>query len=362
MSPSRTTRSLARVLVVDDSAFMRLELSRMIASESGFEVVGTACSGFEALEKIPLLNPDLITLDPKMPGLDGLETLRHVMLHFPRPVIIVSGSGERNSEVAAHALRLGAFGYVAKQLSSSTLDIFQIREELLAKLQAAAEMRPSHAAGTVEEKPSAWISPKAEQLSAAPAEIVAIGASTGGPRALQQILPILPTDLPVPVLVVQHMPAGFSKRFAENLNAMSAVRVREAVHRDFLHPGVIYVAPTGTHMTVQRFSDLQTSLWLDSEPSDRMHTPSIDVMMESVAEAFGDRAMGIILSGMGSDGVEGIKAIHRKGGLTIGQDEASCVVASMPRACAALDLLSCVLPLAKIPARIVDATQPRKRA
>lgn len=362
MSRLSTTRLPARVLVVDDSAFMRIELSRMISSESGFEVVGTAGSGFEALEKIPLLNPDLITLDLKMPGLDGLETLRQVMHHFPRPVIIVSGSGERNPEVAAHARRLGAFGYVSKQLSSFTLDIFQIREELLAKLQAAAEMRTSHAARTLEEKPSAWISLKPEQLLAAPAEIVAIGASTGGPRALQQILPILPTDLPVPVLVVQHMPAGFSERFAKNLNAMSAVQVKEAVHREFLHPGVVYVAPTGTHMTVQRLSDSQSFLWLDIEPSNRMHTPSIDVMMESVAKAFGDRALGIILSGMGSDGAEGIKAIHRKGGLTIGQDEASCVVASMPRACAALDLLSCVLPLAKIPAQIVDATQPGKRA
>jgi two-component system chemotaxis response regulator CheB len=351
--------SQIRVLVVDDSAFMRTALSRMIALDPDLRVVGAVASGTEALQTILTLDPDVITLDVEMPGLDGLETLRRIMAQFPRPVIMVSSTTLKGAEITFNALAAGAFDYVPKQLSSMSLDILHIREGLIAKIKAAAESRHAKDHLDLLRKP-----PCAEQSRRkAPtsiAAIVVLGISTGGPKALQEILPHLPVDLPVPILIVQHMPAGFTAPFAERLNNLCAIAICEASHGDVVRPGVVYFAPAGLHMTVDRPTDSRTVIYLADKPEDQPHVPSADVLMRSVASAFHAQAMGVIMTGMGSDGAQGMNAIHRAGGFTLGQDEASCVVYGMPRVCAEMGILDKVVPAARIPHEILQAASYRK--
>jgi two-component system chemotaxis response regulator CheB len=348
------------VLIVDDSAFMRTSLSRMINSDPALFVVGTARSGEDALEKIPQLNPDVVTLEIEMSGMGGLETLRCIRARFPRPVIMVSAVTVEDAKITFDALAAGAFDYVPKQLSSTSLDIIHIRHDLIAKIKAAAE---SHRNPPLHERkpPQAVATTHWGDFSVNPA-IVAIGTSTGGPQALEEILTQLPSDLSVPVLIVQHMPPGFTKPFAERLNTLCAVRVQEAIHHEPLRRGVVYIAPAGIHITVERPSNALSLICLTPQPHDSMHIPSVDVMMESVVAAFRSLAMGVILTGMGSDGAQGMTAIHRAGGITIGQDESSCAVYGMPRACAELGILQTVLPLSQIPQHILHATRYRMRA
>ena len=361
-----------RVVVVDDSAFMRTALARMIGSEAGLEVVATACSGSEALDRIAALNPDVVTLDVEMPGLDGLQTLQHIMKRFPRPVIMVSSLTEKGAERTFNALAAGAFDYIPKQLSPESLDIFHIRADLVAKIHAAAQSRRSRNANVSAKKPPRAHSDLPLPASLTAPAIVAVGASTGGPKALQEILPLFPRDLPVPILIVQHMPAGFTAPFAQRLNSLCSVTVREASDGEPVQPGVVYIAPAGRHMRVKLSIDsratgsgLSTSravLSLDRQPKDCLHIPSVNILMNSVADAFKNLALGVILTGMGSDGAEGMQAIHRQGGFTIGQDQATCTVYGMPKVCADLRILSHVLPLKQIPAQILQATRSRKRA
>lgn len=363
MTATLVARTPIRVLVVDDSAFMRTALSRMIASEADLEIVGTATNGADALQKIPSLAPDVITLDVEMPGLDGLQTLRHIMQRFPRPVIMVSAATEKGAEVTFNALSAGAFDYVPKNLSGTSLEILHIQADLIAKIRSAAVAR-KRSASTDARKPAQSVG--CENISPSPATaaaIVAIGISTGGPKALQQILPRLPGDLPVPILLVQHMPPGFSSPFAQRLDSLCSIAVREAKHGENLQPATAYLAPAGLHMRVQRrLADSRFMISLDLHPHDALHIPSVDVLMESVASVYHSHAMGVIMTGMGSDGAEGMKAIHRAGGLTIGQDEATCTVYGMPRVCAELGVLHRIVPLPEIPGQIIQATRRRKRA
>jgi len=349
-----------RVLVVDDSAFMRTALSRMISSEPGFDVAGTACTGSEALAKISALDPDVVTLDVEMPGLDGLQTLRCIMAQSPRPVIMVSAATEKDAETTFDALSAGAFDYIPKHLSATSLDILHIRQDLLAKIKSAAQSR-------IASTPPSRKPPQPASLTHRLAEttvpaIVALGTSTGGPKALQEILPLFPVDLAVPILIVQHMPRGFTAPFARRLNTLSRILVREATHGETIQSGVAYIAPAGTHMTVENRSDSRATISLDAEATNCAHIPSVDVMMLSVAKAFRNRAIGVILTGMGSDGAEGMKAIFRAGGLTLGQDEADCTVYGMPRVCAEAGILTRVVPLLQVPAQILQATRYRRHA
>lgn len=361
MTQETESRPCISILVVDDSAFMRNALSRMINSDPDLNVVGTAASGAEALERISALNPDVVTLDVEMPGLNGLETLRRIMAETPRPVIMVSSSTEDAAEITFSALGAGAFDYVPKRLSSNTLEILHIRADLIAKIKAAAQSGRRHCAVQVPRKPpSSAISSASEFPHATPA-IVTIGTSTGGPQALQEILPLLPADLSVPILIVQHMPGGFTTALAQRLDTLCSIHVREATHQETIQPGIVYLAPAGIHMTVQR-SDSHAAICLTPHPHDNPHIPSVDTLMESVASQFHSLAMGVILTGMGSDGALGMKAIYRQGGFTLGQDEASCLVYSMPRACAEAGILRSVVPLSQIPAQILQAIQYRKRA
>ena len=362
MTQETTARHPVNILVVDDSAFMRHALSRMINSDADLSVSGTAGDGREALERISALDPDVVTLDMEMPGLNGLETLRLIMAQAPRPVIMVSSATSAGADVTFRALGAGAFDYVPKQLSCATLDIFHIRTDLIAKIKAAVQSPLYRNAHSVSRKPPRSAVSFKPELPSVAASIVAIGTSTGGPLALQTILPLLPPDLSVPILVVQHMPAGFTATFAQRLNTLCSVPVREATHLETIQRGAVYIAPAGIHMIVQRSSDSHVRLCLTPQPDDRLHIPSIDVLMESIASEFRSLAMGVILTGMGSDGFLGMKAIHRHGGFTVGQDEASCLVYSMPKACAEAGILKSVVPLSRIPEQILQAIQYRKRA
>jgi two-component system, chemotaxis family, protein-glutamate methylesterase/glutaminase len=362
MNHSTLMPSQIRVLIVDDSAFMRTALSRMIASDPGLDVVGTACSGSEALAKIPNLDPHVVTLDVEMPGMDGLRTLRSIMAEFPRPVIMVSAATEKDAEITFSALSSGAFDYVPKQLSSASLDILHIREELLAKIRAAAHAVRSPVMSGLARKPPQSTPLEMPCTDSNTPMIIALGTSTGGPKALQEILPVFPADFPVPILIVQHMPPGFTAPFAQRLNKTCAITVCEAQDRQQIRPGIAYIAPAGKHMTVERRSKSQAAILLDSKPAKCLHIPSVDVMMESIARGFGHHAIGVILTGMGCDGAEGMEAIFRHGGITIGQDQATCAVYGMPRSCAELGILTRVLPLADIPAQILELTRQRKRA
>ncbi len=355
------TKPQIRVLIVDDSAFMRTALSRMVASDPDLWVAATAASGSEALQKVLPLNPDVVTLDVQMPGLDGLETLRRIMAEFPRPVIMVSSATLKDAESTFSALAAGAFDYVPKEFSSTSLDILDIRDDLIAKIKAAAESRPrARDHFLLPRKPPRAVNMPLMEVSLFATAIVALGISTGGPKALEEILPSLPRDLPVPILVVQHMPPGFTAPFAARLNKICAVRVCEASHEETVQPGVVYIAPAGIHMTVHRLSDSQALIRLSDKPEKQVHIPSADVMMKSVASAFHAQALGVIMTGMGADGAQGMNAIHREGGLTVGQDEASCAVYGMPRVCAEMEILDRIVPLSQIPREILHAARYRR--
>jgi len=341
-------------LVVDDSAFMRTALSRMISSDKDLGVIGTATNGREALEKIELLQPDVITLDLEMPGMDGLSVLRELQHRGQRPVVVISSLAQEGADATFEALSLGAFDYIPKLQSYASLSIVNIRDELSAKIRAAAEWGRSQGESRVQCLSAASLRPVATPMP----EIVAIGCSTGGPRALQTILPLLPPDLPVPVLIVQHMPVGFTGPFAKRLNSLCRLEIREGGNRDPIQPGVVLIAPAGWHMLVERHSR-RPQIVLSHEPTNGCHRPSVDVMMLSVCERYGARCMGVILTGMGNDGAEGMRAIYNAGGLTLGQDESSCTVYGMPRASAEMGVLRQILPLSAIPQAIASVCRMR---
>jgi two-component system chemotaxis response regulator CheB len=359
MNQNLETHRPIGVLVVDDSAFMRTALSRMIGSDPDLCVLGTASSGAEALEKVGPLNPDVITLDVEMPRLDGLETLRRIMAQSPRPVIMVSSVTVKDAETTFNALSAGAFDYVPKRLSSTSLDIVHIQADLIAKIKAAAHSH--HSPSASRKRPQAAASLERDASPVIPF-VVALGTSTGGPKALQEILPLLPRELSVPILIVQHMPMGFTTPFALRLNARCQVPIREAAHQEIIRAGTVYIAPAGIHMTVERNADSRAMICLSPHPENHLHIPSVDIMMQSVAATYRGSSMGVILTGMGSDGALGMQAIHREGGLTVGQDESSCTVYGMPRACAELGILDRIVPLSQIPQQIMMATRSRKRA
>jgi two-component system chemotaxis response regulator CheB len=348
--------AVVKVLVADDSAFMRTALTRMIESDPGLQVVDTAQTGLQTLDKVARLQPDVVTLDVEMPGMNGLETLKRIMQEHPCPVIMVSSATQEGAETTLQALHEGAFDYCPKQVSYAALDIVKIREDLVGKIKAAAESRGKRHLSP-EARPV--IAPNCIGVSTAnhvSAGVVALGTSTGGPKALQEILPLLPADMPVAMLVVQHMPPGFTAPFARRLDQLCRVAVREAGEGEVIERGTIYIAPAGQHMTVCQRTPSRVSIHLSRSPENSLHIPSVDVMMLSVAEVFQSLCMGVIMTGMGADGLLGMQAIARAGGLTVGQDEASCAVYGMPRACAEAGILERVVPLQRIPDQILQAT------
>ena len=334
-----------RVLVVDDSAFMRKALSMMLLKDPEIEVVGTARNGEDGLEKIRQLRPDVVTLDIEMPRMDGLTALKIIMKEMPLPVLMVSSLTTEGAESTLEALDIGAVDFIPKGLSYVSLDIVKIEAILIEKVKGVAKNRrrtafPS-APKRVHVPPSGWIK------VSGPKEVVAIGTSTGGPPALQKVLPRIPADFPVGILIVQHMPPTFTKSLADRLNGQSAIHVKEAEEGDRVEPGVALLAPGDRHMIAQGRSGIRR-IHLSEKPDDTLHRPSVDVMTLAVAEAYGGKSLGVILTGMGHDGLEGMGKMKQKGATILAQDEASCVVYGMPRSVVEAGLADKVLPLGEI--------------
>ncbi len=357
-----------RVMIVDDSPCMRKALERMLGCED-IQVAGSARDGIEALEKLPQIDPDIVTLDVEMPRMDGLACLKRIMAEHPRPVLMVSSLTQEGATATLEALAAGALDFIPKEFSLASSSILQIQQELQEKIRKlarspkfarprpgsplpaapgpAAPLRPSAP------RPGSGAHALAGALAAARentipsiprAELLLIGTSTGGPKALQDLLPALPASLPVPCLVVQHMPGTFTRPFAERLNGLSQVTVKEAADGEPLRPGTVYIAPGGIHMKY-RLRAGSAGIELDAEPASSLHRPSVDVLFLSAAELCPRPMLAMILTGMGSDGARGMEALKAKGAHTLSEAEESCVVYGMPRAAFERGCVDQVAPL-----------------
>ncbi len=318
--------SVIRVLVVDDSALMRKMIPQMLAGDESIDVVGTAMDGNFCLKKIEELKPNVVTLDLEMPGLNGIDTLKEIMRRSPLPVIVFSSHSTEGASVTVKALGLGAFDFVTKPKDASA-HMAETSKELISKIKAAAEcnLKPRILAGIPAKKE------KHASSGTAPSRVVAIGISTGGPQALEYLLAQLPGDFSGSLVVVQHMPEGFTDMFARRLDEICALRVKEAQSGDLLLAGRVLICPGSRHVKVKRLP-LGDIVVLNDEAHVNGHRPSADVLFRSVAEEFKSQGIAIIMTGMGDDGAEGLGAVKRAGGMTIAQSEESCVVFGMPKA------------------------------
>ena len=339
-----SVRGKIRVLVIDDSAFVRKAIERMLSTADGIEIVGFAADGEEGLRKAHELVPDVVTLDVKMPRLGGLETLERLMADNPVPVLLMSTLTQEGAEVTLRGLELGAMDFVDKS-SVQPMSMLSLADELVAKIRALGGAR-------VRARPHA--ARAARGAAGARGELVAIAASTGGPTALQQVISGLPVGFPAAVVVVQHIPRGFTKSLAERLDARSAIPVREARDGDAVAPGVVLIAPAGIHVRLQRRAG-GVFVALDEEPRDALHRPSADVLMSSVAEAYGPGAVGVVLTGMGADGTEGLRAIRAAGGRTVAESEETCVIYGMPKAAIEAGVVDRAVPLGSVAGEILAA-------
>ena len=374
---------MIKILVVDDSAFMRKVLSDLFKSQPDFEVVDIGRNGAEAVEKVKQHSPDVVTLDVEMPVMDGLTALEQIMAVKPTPVVMVSSLTKAGADATIKALSLGAVDFVAKSAGSiSRID--EIEKDLLQKCREAAGVSgnrlratvaavkpvilPERTAPAAPEKPlivekvltvdnaapsMTRTTSVSSVISGVDDWIVAIGTSTGGPRALQEVLTRLPGNLPCPTVIVQHMPPGFTKSLAERLNTLSELTVKEAADNDKLVAGTVYIAPGDFHLTLRRETS-GTYVKLNKDPAIGGLRPAVDPMMVSVAETYGTKAVGVILTGMGHDGAKGMKAIKRLQGRTIAEDQSTSVVFGMPKAAIEAGVVDSILPLQQVAEGIVQ--------
>src|SRR6266850_683437 len=338
-----------RVLVVDDSALMRKLIPAILARESSIEVVGTAMDGAFALKKIEELKPDVVTLDLEMPRMDGMETLRLIMRRAPLPVILFSTHSKEGGYATFKALAMGAVDFLAKPKdASSHLD--EIADQLIAKIKVAKRAVGRILPPAVIEETAA--PKKATRAALPPRRIIAIGISTGGPNALQFVLSQIPADFQSAIVIVQHMPEGFTEMFAKRLDECCALEVHEARSGDLLLAGRVLICPGNRHMMVRRMPRGDMVILSDGPPVNG-HRPSADVLFHSVAQEFGLTTVGILMTGMGDDGAEGLGAIKAAGGMTIAQSEDTCVVSGMPRAAILKGYANKVIPLDGLSAYLV---------
>ncbi|MBN2704201.1 MAG: chemotaxis response regulator protein-glutamate methylesterase [Pontiellaceae bacterium] len=342
------TKKNIRVLIVDDSAIVRKILERELNAKEGIEVVGTAPDPYVARDQIAKLNPDVLTLDIEMPRMDGLAFLRKLMAAHPMPVIVVSSLGERGGPVALEALELGAVDVVQKPGSSfSVQDTCDELAELIRHAPRAHSLAPRP--NVVQSAPR----PSSSALLQTTHKIIAIGASTGGVQTLQHIFTQLPATTPG-IVVVQHMPPRFTKLFAQRLDTLCAMNIKEAVSGDRIIPGQILIAPGGKHMTITR-SGAQYQVLLNEDPPVCRQRPSADVLFHSVAKYAGSNAVGAILTGMGNDGADGLLAMKNAGATTFAQDENSCIVFGMPKEAIKLGAADHICPLNEMAKSLLEA-------
>jgi len=338
-----------RVLVVDDSALMRKLIPAILARDSSIEVVGTAMDGAFALKKIEELKPDVVTLDLEMPRMDGMETLRLIMRRTPLPVILFSTHSKEGGYATFKALAMGAVDFLAKPKdASSHLD--EIADQLIAKIKVAKRAVGRKLPPAVIEETTA--PKKATRAALPPRRVIAIGISTGGPNALQFVLSQIPADFQSAIVIVQHMPEGFTEMFAKRLDECCALEVHEARSGDLLLAGRVLICPGNRHMMVRRMPRGDMVILSDGPPVNG-HRPSADVLFHSVAQEFGLTTVGILMTGMGDDGAEGLGAIKAAGGMTIAQSEDTCVVSGMPRAAILKGYANKIVPLDGLSAYLI---------
>ncbi len=314
---------IVRVLIVDDSAYARKVIRQMLLRSPFLEVVGTARNGREALDLAEELRPDVITCDLIMPELDGIGFIAAQLARRPTPIVVVSVAAE-SGELMLAALDAGAVDFVQKPTALATDLVLEIADELIQKVKNAAAARP----------PMARVLPPATMphgTGNGAVDIVVVGISTGGPQALKTLIPRLPAELPVPIAIVLHMPVGYTELYARKLNEQSALNVLESQGGEILTKGNVYIAPAGRHLTLRRTAGGEIATHLDVRPLDTPYRPSVDTLFQSAADAYGSRVLGIVMTGMGSDGREGAAWIKAKGGIVLTESEASCVVYGMPR-------------------------------
>jgi two-component system chemotaxis response regulator CheB len=348
------------VIVIDDSAFMRKSLSIMLESDPEIKVIATAHNGRDGIEKIRTLKPDLVTLDIEMPVMDGLTALGIIMKEMPLPVLMVSSLTTEGAQSTLDALALGAVDFIPKELSFVSLDIVKIKEELLLKVKEIVRSRSltfrlqrirestSHitSASPIPKARQTWKSEQSK-IQKKNYKALVIGISTGGPMALLQLIPKIPANFPLGIAIVQHMPPRFTHSMAARLDGLSQVHVKEAENGDLLEAGNVLIAPGGQHLLFEH-SGSQIRARISDTPRDTLYRPCADVMMKSVVEAINAPLIGLIMTGMGKDGLEGLKQIKKKGGIVVAQDEETCVVYGMPKAAVDEKVADLVVPLPEI--------------
>ena len=333
--------SILRVLVVDDSAYVRKTIKLILSRSPFIEVIGIAGDGEEALKKVEELHPDVVTLDLMMPRLDGLGFLSKQMVSRPVPVIVVSiASGQH--DLVLKALELGAVDFVRKPSALANEKILEIGAELIEKLKMAAGVRLKRF------EPTPLAKTDVGTAAIEKVDAIVIGISTGGPQGLKYLIPQLPEDFRIPIAIVLHIPAGFTEMYAARLDELSELKVMEAKEGDSLRPGLVLIAPGGRHLTFRRSADGSVAAHVDPQPFDTLHTPSVDVLFESAAETFGDRVLGIVMTGMGSDGKQGAARIKARGGRIYTEAEETCVVYGMPAAVVEAGLSDKSIPLDRL--------------
>lgn len=356
-----------KVLVVDDSAFMRKLVSDFISEDPRFQIISTARDGLEALEKVEQLQPDVITMDVEMPKMNGLEALRIIMAQHPTPVVMLSSLTYAGADETIKALEWGAVDFVQKPSGSISLDLYKVKSELQSKVQTAvlAKVRKTAARPAANDRPP--LPPRkmrsirdekadaGEPRSRTFEHLVAIGTSTGGPKALQEVITRLPGNFPAPIVIVQHMPPHFTRSLAQRLDSISEVRVKEAEDNDVLETGTAYIAPGGFHMKIKR--DQGYRIQLSEEEPRRGHRPSVDHLFESLLPYKELKRHLVLMTGMGNDGAWGMKELKEAGAVTcIAESEQTCVVYGMPRSAVELGCVDHILPLDAIAGQLLQVT------
>jgi len=330
---------LIRTIIVDDSAFVRKVVRQMLSGSPRIDVVGLARNGEDALQLVESLRPDVVTCDLIMPELDGVGFVRRQMARRPLPILILTASPQ-DAERVLEALEAGAVDFVQKPTALASQELLFIREELIRKVEAAAQTRTQTFSPRPEPKPVI-----VEPAGAANVDIVVLGISTGGPQALRYLVPEFAADFPVPLVMVLHMPVGYTAFFAEKLAEVSQLPVREASDGCIVHAGEALLAPAGRHLSFRRGADGQVSVQLSVQPLDKPHRPSVDVMFKSAAQIFGRRVLGVVMTGMGDDGKEGARWIKAQGGTILTESEESWIVYGMPRSVVESELSDASFPL-----------------
>jgi len=350
---------MIKVLVVDDSAFMRKAITSMLQEDPNIKVIGSARDGVEAIQMVQELKPDVVTMDIEMPRMDGISALKEIMSKCPVPVIMVSSLTVEGAKVTLEALELGAVDFIPKNLSELSVNIVKIKGMLIDKIKTIGKR------GIVKRKP--LIKPEIAKVEIPKVEIpkvritgerkvgiVSIGTSTGGPKALQEIIPKLPKDFPVPIVIAQHMPPNFTKPFAERLDQLSELSVKEAEEGESVKPGIVYIAPGRGHMRLKR-RGIETFVSVSEDKEEFIYRPSVDALMSSVAESYPGRSLGVILTGMGNDGLRGCKQIKETGGRIFAQNEETCVVYGMPKAVVEAGIADKVISIEEMAGEIINA-------